>query len=105
MAGGTWISQNKIRPGVYIRFQSTENLSLNASDRGVVTICEPLSWGPVAQVREIEAGADMTPYTVMTSQMRKIASCRRFSKEATERQRREKCFCIVQLRPALHRQV
>lgn len=63
MAGGTWISQNKIRPGVYIRFQSTENLSLNASDRGVVTICEPLSWGPVAQVMEIEAGADMTPYT------------------------------------------
>lgn len=60
MAGGTWISQNKIRPGVYIRFQSTENLSLNASDRGVVTICEPLSWGPVAQVMEIEAGADMT---------------------------------------------
>ena len=63
MAGGTWQSQNKIRPGVYIRFKSTSGLGLNVGERGTVTICEPMSWGPVAQVMEIEAGADMTPYT------------------------------------------
>lgn len=63
MAGGTWSSQNKIRPGVYIRFKSSGNLGLSVSDRGTVAICEPMSWGPVAQVMEIEAGADMTPYT------------------------------------------
>lgn len=63
MAGGTWTSQNKIRPGVYIRFQSTAGLGLAVGNRGTVTICEPLSWGPVGQVMEIEAGADMTPYT------------------------------------------
>lgn len=63
MAGGTWQSQNKIRPGVYIRFKSTAGLGLNVGERGTVTICEPMSWGPVAQVMEIEAGADMTPYT------------------------------------------
>ena len=63
MAGGTWESQNKIRPGVYIRFKSTSGLSLNVGERGTVTICEPMSWGPVAQVMEIEAGADTTPYT------------------------------------------
>lgn len=63
MAGGTWTSQNKARPGVYIRFKSTGSLGLTVGERGTVTICEPLSWGPVGQVMEIEAGADMTPYT------------------------------------------
>lgn len=63
MAGGTWESQNKVRPGVYIRFESTGGMKLNVGDRGTVAICEPLSWGPVAMVMEIEAGADATPYT------------------------------------------
>ena len=63
MAGGTWTSQNKIRPGVYIRFRSDAGVGLTVGDRGTVTIPEPLSWGPVAQVMEIEAGADMKPYT------------------------------------------
>ena len=63
MAGGTWTSQNKIRPGVYIRFSSTRGLGLTVSDRGTVAIAESLSWGPVETVQEIEAGANMTPYT------------------------------------------
>lgn len=63
MAGGTWSSQNKVLPGVYIRFRSTDGLGLTVGERGTVTICEPLSWGPVAQVMELEAGADLTPYT------------------------------------------
>lgn len=63
MAGGTWTTQSKVRPGVYIRFKSTGDAGLTIGERGTVTICEPLSWGPVAQVMEIEAGADMRPYT------------------------------------------
>nr|DAM72159.1 MAG TPA: tail sheath protein [Caudoviricetes sp.] len=63
MAGGTWTTQNKTRPGVYIHFRSAQNASLTAGERGVVTICEPLSWGPVAQVMEISAGMDTTNYT------------------------------------------
>lgn len=63
MAGGTWSAQNKIRPGVYIRFKSTGSAGLTPGDRGTVTICKALSWGPVGQVMEIDAGADMTPYT------------------------------------------
>ena len=63
MAGGTWNSQNKVRPGVYIRFTSDRGLGLTVSDRGVVAIAEAMSWGPVETVQEIEAGADMTPYT------------------------------------------
>ena len=63
MAGGTWTNQNKIRPGVYIRFTSDRGLGLTVSDRGVVAIAEAMSWGPVETVQEIEAGANMTPYT------------------------------------------
>lgn len=63
MAGGTWQSQNKIRPGVYIRFTSNRDLGLTASDRGTVAIAAALSWGPVETVQTIAAGADMTPYT------------------------------------------
>ena len=47
MAGGTWASQNKVRPGVYIRFASDRGLGLTVSDRGVVAIAEAMSWGPV----------------------------------------------------------
>ena len=63
MAGGTFTTQNKIRPGVYIRFTSDRGLGLTVSDRGTVAIAKALSWGPVETVQTIEAGADMTPYT------------------------------------------
>ena len=55
MAGGTWASQNKVRPGVYIRFASDRGLGLTVSDRGVVAIAEAMSWGPVETVQEIES--------------------------------------------------
>ncbi len=63
MAGGAWSSENKVLPGVYIRFRGSSGLSLNPGMRGVVTICEPLSWGPVGVVQELSAGADTTPMT------------------------------------------
>ena len=63
MAGGTFVAENKIRPGVYIRFTSSRGLGLTVSDRGTVAIAQALSWGPVETVQTIEAGADMTPYT------------------------------------------
>lgn len=62
MPGGTWTSQNKVRPGVYIRFTSSQGLGLTVGDRGTVAICEPMSWGPVAQVMTVEADADTTPF-------------------------------------------
>lgn len=62
MAGGTWATQNKVRPGVYIRFKSGTGLGLTVGDRGVVAICEPMSWGPVGQVMAVDNGADTTPY-------------------------------------------
>lgn len=63
MAGGTWTTQNKVLPGVYIRFKSAAALGLTVGERGIVTICEPMSWGPVAQVTEVTPDMDLTPIT------------------------------------------
>lgn len=63
MAGGTWTTQNKVRPGVYIRFTTNRALGLTVGDRGTVTICEPMSWGPVGEVMTVANGDDMTHYT------------------------------------------
>lgn len=62
-AGGTWTVQNKVRPGIYFKFRSKNQQNLTVGDRGKVTICEPMSWGPVGKVMEIAAGEDLTPYT------------------------------------------
>lgn len=59
---GTWTSQNKVLPGVYIRFTSNQGLGLTVGERGIATICEPMSWGPVGQVMTVENGADTTPF-------------------------------------------
>ena len=63
MAGGTFTVQNKVRPGVYIRFKTRAASGLTVGERGVVAIAEPLSWGPVGVVSELEASTDMVPYT------------------------------------------
>lgn len=63
MAGGTWSSQNKKRPGVYIRFKSAVQAGLSVGTRGVVAICEPLSWGPVGAVNTVEVNSDVTGLT------------------------------------------
>lgn len=61
MAGGTWSTQNKIRPGVYIRFASVGNDALAVGTRGTAAICEPMSWGPAATVTELTAEDDFSP--------------------------------------------
>lgn len=58
MAGGTWNAQNKVLPGVYINFKAAPTPLYQTGERGVVAICEPLSWGPVAAVTKINAGED-----------------------------------------------
>lgn len=63
MAGGNWTSQNKTLPGVYIRFKTATPLGLNVGERGVVTICEPMSWGPVGQVTTVTPDMDLTSIT------------------------------------------
>ncbi|MEI7027902.1 phage tail sheath family protein [Paenibacillus sp. y28] len=60
MAGGTWNTTNKVRPGVYINFVSEAKAVGSVSDRGIVSLALPLSWGPAKQVITAEAGADTT---------------------------------------------
>lgn len=62
MAGGTWVSQNKVLPGVYINVKSQPNVSPNVGEKGVVAIAKALSWGAPGVVMEIIPGEDVTPY-------------------------------------------
>ena len=50
-AGGTWQSQNKVRPGAYINFVGTPKALSSVGDRGVVAVPLSLSWG--AQIIDI----------------------------------------------------
>lgn len=45
MAGGTWVDQNKLRPGVYINYKSAPSTLATMGERGVVAIARVLDWG------------------------------------------------------------
>lgn len=60
MAGGTWTSQNKVRPGVYIRFKSNDDYRMTIGERGVVAVCLSLSWGPYSKIMTITPDMDTT---------------------------------------------
>ena len=45
MAGGTFIAQNKIRPGAYINFKTNKKPIPKIGTRGVVAMGLPLTWG------------------------------------------------------------
>lgn len=45
LGGGSFLTENKVLPGSYINFASTENTAVNLADRGVVAIPLILNWG------------------------------------------------------------
>lgn len=49
-SGGTWIVQNKQRPGAYINFVSVLKPVGTIGDRGIMTACLPMTWGPANQL-------------------------------------------------------
>lgn len=53
MAGGTWLSQNKVRPGAYINFKSVPRNTMTVGDRGIVAIGLPLKWGKEDELVEV----------------------------------------------------
>lgn len=53
MAGGIFTSQNKVRPGVYMKFLSTRKNSQLAGNSGIVTFVQPLGWGKEEELIEI----------------------------------------------------
>lgn len=60
MAGGTWTTQNKVRPGVYINAVSEPKPLGAVGERGITALALSLPWGPEKQVITVEAGADTT---------------------------------------------
>ena len=53
MAGGSFLVQNKVRPGAYINFIAKAKSLLNVSDRGIASMALPMSWGPEGEIIEI----------------------------------------------------
>lgn len=53
MAGGTWLSQNKVRPGAYINFKAVPKPSMTVGDRGIIAIPLELSWGDSGKLIEV----------------------------------------------------
>lgn len=58
MAAGTWTTQNKVRPGVYVNFKSEPQVTGALGDRGIVSLPLLLSWGEPNQIISLEAGED-----------------------------------------------
>lgn len=58
MAGGTWIDQNKVRPGVYINYKSAPASLATMGERGVVAIARVLDWGEQGKFYTIEDPSD-----------------------------------------------
>ncbi|RJX40871.1 phage tail sheath protein [Paenibacillus pinisoli] len=59
MAGGTWATQNKVRPGVYINFKGSPKPLGPLGERGITSMALTLPWGAPKEVMAIEAGDDI----------------------------------------------
>lgn len=46
MAGGTFVTMNKVRPGAYINFESVPKPLMTVAERGIVTMPVAMEWGP-----------------------------------------------------------
>lgn len=48
--GGTFTSQNKVRPGAYLNFVAVDNEPINIGSRGTAIMAIPLSWGDTSNL-------------------------------------------------------
>ncbi|MDV7737398.1 phage tail sheath family protein [Enterococcus casseliflavus] len=62
MAGGTWTTQNKVRPGAYVNVRSNGNVGTSDSITGVVALPLALDFGPEGEVIEINVSSDLTRF-------------------------------------------
>lgn len=60
MAGGNWVVQNKVRPGVYINFVGEGGPTGTLGERGITSLPLILNWGPSKQILTINAGDDVS---------------------------------------------
>lgn len=57
LGGGTFLTQNKVLPGSYINFASTQKASAQLSDRGIAALALELDWGPDDKIFEVDSSA------------------------------------------------
>lgn len=72
MAAGNWVTQDKVRAGVYVNFEGEAVAVGSLGERGTVTIPLELSWGPAKEVITIEAGENIfnrLGYNIISEQM------------------------------------
>lgn len=62
MAGGTWIDQSKVRPGIYINYKSAPASLATMGERGVVAIARRLDWGEKGRFYTIEQPSDCAQF-------------------------------------------
>lgn len=62
MAGGTWTTQNKVRPGAYVNVRSNGNVGTSDSITGVMALPLALDFGPEGEVIEINVSSDLTRF-------------------------------------------
>ncbi|MFW8617759.1 phage tail sheath family protein [Enterococcus innesii] len=62
MAGGTWTTQNKVRPGAYINVRSNGGIGAAESISGVTALPLVLDFGPEEEVVTITAASDLTAF-------------------------------------------
>ncbi|RGL39158.1 phage tail sheath protein [Paenibacillus polymyxa] len=60
MPGGTWVTQNKDRAGVYMNIVSDPKSLSTLGDRGTVALPLTLPWGAAKQIITINAGDDVS---------------------------------------------
>lgn len=53
MAGGTFLSMNKVIPGAYLNFESVPRPLITVGDRGIATIPMELNWGAEDKLIEV----------------------------------------------------
>ncbi|WP_110954785.1 phage tail sheath C-terminal domain-containing protein [Anaerosinus massiliensis] len=53
MPGGTWLTQNKVRPAAYINFSQVPTPLITVGDRGIATIAMELPWGAENSLIEV----------------------------------------------------
>lgn len=62
MAGGTWTTQNKVRPGAYINVRSSGGLGPADSVSGVTALPIALDFGPENEVVTVTSSSDLTVF-------------------------------------------
>ncbi|WP_138755121.1 phage tail sheath family protein [Paenibacillus sinopodophylli] len=60
MAGGTYTSQNKVRPGVYINLVGEKQTVGSIGERGTVAAALTLNWGKAKSVMTVQSGDDLS---------------------------------------------